>query len=208
MRPRIAASRFLIRLGGLVGSMAVAWMRPPDLVEFNRRHACIRVEDESMACSEAVDLNLSKEEITLLKHFPSAKARIILFGNGREKQSLTRRGHDITRVGDLHLGEGAFEPGLQVLGKAQIPAGSAAAAKDYDVAWLGGIFYSKIPGRKILVARLKQIGSTLKPGGYLVCQFLLDARGGRSSVSFLCKCLFAYMTLGNFRLQSGDAIRE
>lgn len=213
MHPRIVAGRFLIRLGSLVGSMAVAWMRPSDLVEFNRRHACVRVGNESLARSEAADRNLTKEEIVLMQKLPARKMRIILIGDGREEQALAQKGHDIALVNeDLCLksatGAGASKHDLQVRAMVHAPLGPADATDSYDAAWLGGIFYSKIPGRKIRVALLKKIGSSLKPGGHLVCQFLLDARSRRSSRGVLLRRLFAFLTLGNFRLQGGDAIRE
>lgn len=213
MRSRITVGRFLIRLGGFVESMAVAWMRSSDLVEFNRRHAYVPDGNDSFTRSEATDRNLSKEEIVLLQKLPSASAKIILFGDGHEKSALAHRGHDVTLVSeDLCLASamrtGTSTGDLQMWAMVHAPLGPAGVAVSYDTAWLGGIFYSKIPGRVTRIALLKQIGSALKPGGCLVCQFLWDPRGRRLSVAVLLRRLFAFLTMGNFRLQNGDAIRE
>lgn len=212
MRPRIAAGRFLIRLGRLVESMAIAWMRPSDLVEFNRRHACVPDGNDSFTCSEAAERNLTKEEIVLLQKLPASNARIILIGDGREESALAGRGHDVTLINEYLCLASAIEAGtstrdLQVPAMVHAPLGLAGAADSYDAAWLGGIFYSKIPGRAMRSVLLKQIGSALKPGGCLVCQYLWNPRGRRSFVVVLLRRLFAFLTLGNFRLQNGDAIR-
>lgn len=213
MRSRITVGHLLIRLGRFVESLAVAWMRPSDLVEFNRRHAYAPDRNDSFTRSEATDRNLTKEEIVLLQKLHSANARIILFGDGREELALARKGHDVTLVSeDLCLasaiGTEISNHDLQMRAMTHAPLGLADVSDNYDVAWLGGIFYSKIPGREMRTALLKQIGSTLKPGGCLVCQYLWDPRGRRLSVAFLLRRLFAFFTLGNFRLQNGDAIRE
>lgn len=192
--------------------MAVAWMRPSDLVEFNRRHAYVPDGNDSFTRSEAADRNLTKEEIILLQKLPALKARIILFGDGREEPALARRGHDVTLVNEYlclasAMGTGVSAHDLQMRAMFHASLGLDSVADSYDAAWLGGIFYSKIPGREMRTTLLKQIGSALKPGGCLVCQYLWDPRGRRLSVAVLLRHLFAFLTLGNFRLQNGDAIR-
>ncbi len=182
---RISAARFLIHCGRFIESLAVAWMRPSDLGEFNRRRESVPIDVNQI--SQAAVYDLSNDERALLRGLPFSPARILLLGDGREKQALVRDGHEVTVARE-------FSP--------------EAMSGRFDAVWLGGIFYSQIPGRKARVSRLRQIGSAVRPGGHLLCQFLLNVRGGRSSFLFLCQRLFAYLTLGNFQLQEGDAIRE
>lgn len=183
MSKRIAAARFLIRCGGFIESLAVAWMRPSDLMEFNRRHEHVWSHEKRI--SKAAIYELANDERALLRELPVSPSRILLLGDGREKSALIRGGHDVTWAREIQ------------------PAGNSGR---FDAVWLGGIYFSKIPGLKMRAGLLRQIEMVLRPGGCLVCQFLVNGWSRVAAARF--RRLFALLTLGNLQLQQGDAIRE
>lgn len=182
--PRIFAARFLIRCGGFSESLAVAWLRPSDLFEFNRRRGVF--PGGAGPLSPAGGYELTHDESALLRHLPCPPARILLLGDGRELQALMRMGYEVTPAHDLRLG-GWTGP--------------------FDAAWFGGTLFSKVPGVKMRRGLLRQVATSLVPNGFLAAQFILDQRSGGALAAFFYR-LFALLVLGNFHLQKGDAIRE
>ncbi|MFH0845430.1 MAG: class I SAM-dependent methyltransferase [Pseudomonadota bacterium] len=213
MRPRIKLGRFLIRLGRFINSLAVVVMRPDDLVEFGRQTYAHPESVEHLCREETVDLGLTSEETALLEKTPLKRGRLLLLGvgGGREAIPLARLGFDVTGVdfvGDLvrRSIENAKERGATISGLVQEISTLDVPDKSYDIVWLSAAMYSCIPTRRRRVDMLRRIRKALEPGGYFICQFRWDTRGGPSHRGALARKAAAFLTVGNLQYEPGDML--
>lgn len=205
--------RFLIRLGRFINSLAVVIMRPDDLVEFGRQTYASLESVENLCRKETVDLGLTAEETALLEKVPLKRGRLLLLGvgGGREAIPLARLGFDVRGVdfvGDLveRSIENAKERGITISGLVQDVSKLDVTDNTYDMVWLSAAMYSCIPTRRKRVEMLKRIRKALKPGGYFICQFQWDTRGGPRPRGLLARKAVAFLTMGNLQYEPGDKL--
>ncbi len=213
MRPRITLARFMIRLGKLIESLAIMVMRPDDLIEFSRQCYVRPHMVDIWGSDERMEQGLRPEETALLHELPLKEGRLLLLGvgGGREAIPLARMGFSVTGV-DFVPGmvekavENAAQRGLSIEGLVQEISELDVPAHSYDVVWLATAMYSYVPTRQRRVEMLKRIGKALRPGGYLVCGFRWDARGGFSRQGLRARRAVACLTLGNLWYEPGDEL--
>jgi SAM-dependent methyltransferase len=213
MRPRIVLSRFLLRLGVFIRSLAIMAMRPDDLVEFSRQAYTKPRELRYWSSEEMVAGGLTPSEKTLLENIPLKKGRRLLLGlgGGREAIHLAKLGFAVTGVDFVpemskRAQENAARHGvnievlIQEVSQLEVPAGS------FDLAWLSNSMYSCVPIRTRRVEMLRRIHQALRPGGYFICSFHWEKRVGFSAKVELARKIFAYLTLGNLSYEPGDKL--
>jgi 2-polyprenyl-3-methyl-5-hydroxy-6-metoxy-1,4-benzoquinol methylase len=213
MRPRITFGHFLIRLGRFIQSLALMVMRPNDLVEFSRQTYARHKMVEDCGRQDLVYPGLHLAERVLLERLHLTGGRLLLLGvgGGREAIPLARMGFEVTGVDFVpemveKAKENAARHGVKMEGLAQeiskidVPAGA------YDVAWLSAAMYSCVPTRGRRVEMLQRISKALKPGGYFICQFRWDTRGGSAHIWELARKVVAFLTLGNLWYEKGDTL--
>lgn len=202
----------MIRLGKLIQTLAVAVMRPDDLIEFNRQSYADPVSVKGWSCAKVLDDGLTPEEKDLLEHSPVRSGRLLLLGvgGGREAIALARCGFQVTGV-DFVAGmvestkanasrRGISFGGLvQEISQIDVPNGS------YDLAWLSARMYSCIPTRRRRVAMLRRIARALRAGGCFICQFHWNPQRQPLWLSPLQHAV-AWLTLGHLRFEPGDAL--
>jgi SAM-dependent methyltransferase len=213
MRVRVSLARGLLGLGAFVQSLAVAVMRPDDLVEFSRLSYADPRNVDAWAEDDLVNSGLSAEELELLAAVPARNGDLLLLGvgGGREAIPLARMGFRVTGVDyiaamvDRAL-ENAARRGVHIEGLVQeisqldVPAGA------YDVVWLSRYMYSCVPTRTRRVEMVRRIARALKPGGVFLCQFQWrpgPLPRGRAS---LVRRVIAVCTLGNLAYETGDTL--
>src|SRR5512136_1323121 len=100
MRLRFAAGRSLVRLGRFIQSLAVAVMRPRDLLDLTRSTYSSPESIAGWAEPGIVDAGLSADESTLLEKTPFRNGELLLLGigGGREAVPLASRGFRVTGV--------------------------------------------------------------------------------------------------------------
>lgn len=213
MRLRIRFSRFLIQLGAFVQSLPVLVMRPDDLVEFSRQSYARPHDVEGWAEDALVDSGLSVDEQDLIKAVPDTTGNLLLLGvgGGREAIPLARMGFRVTGVDYVStMVERAkentsrrgiwFEGIVQEISQLDVPLNS------YDVVWLSSSMYSCVPTRHRRVEMVRRIASSLKPGGFFLCQFHWNPRYHLTWRGRFVRRLIAACTLGNTEYEEGDIL--
>ena len=76
----------------------------------------------------------------------------------------------------------------------------------YEVVRLSAATYSSIPTRQRRTAMLKRIATTLKSGGYFICQFHWDTPQTFSPKVERARKVFAFLIRGNLRYEAGDML--
>lgn len=213
MRVRVAAGRFLIRVGRFVQSLAVMVMRPGDLVAFNRSVYSSPASVAGWAEDSLVDAGLSADEKALLDKVPARGGELLLLGagGGREAVTLAAMGFHVTGVDFVpelaaRAEENASRRGRPVKVLVQDMCRLEVPWSFYDVAWLTSGAYSSVPSRRRRLEMLARVRRALKPGGYFLCQFLCsDEREFRSGWELLRRG-FSWLTLGNLSYMRGDRL--
>lgn len=213
MKPRIAIGEKILSFGGFVQSLAVAVMRPNDLIEFGRRTYAQKSNVAGWASDDVIRSGLSPDEEALLKKLPLRKGHLLLLGvgGGREVIPLARLGFAVTGLDFIaemveKAKDNARRNGVTMDGLVQELSQLDLTRKTYDIVWLSAAMYSCIPTRKRRTAMLRKIHESLKPGGFFVCQFHWDERAGQNYSAELLRKAFAFLTLGNFRYEAGDGL--
>lgn len=213
MRVRTAAGRFLTRFGRFVQSLAVAVMRPDDLVEFSRLAYTTPEALEFWGGKGSRAFELEPSERALIDRIPlrGGRALVLGVGGGREAIPLARMGFAVTGVDFVpalvRLAErNAAGQGVSIEGSVQDFSRLDAAEGAYDLVTLFTAMYSCIPTRARRVDALKRVRNALRPGGYFICgyQYLSGLPG--SAKADRLRRLVARLTLGNTGLEKGDMI--
>ena len=213
MRVRTAAGRFLTRFGRFVQSLAVAVMRPDDLVEFSRLAYAKPEALEFWGGKGGRAFELEPSERALLDRIPlrGGRALVLGVGGGREAVPLARMGFAVTGVDFVpalvRLAErNAAGQGVSIEGLVQDFSTLDAAEGAYDLVTLFTAMYSCIPTRARRLDALKRVRRALRPGGYFICgyQYLSNLPG--SAKADRLRRLVARLTLGNTKLEKGDMI--
>lgn len=213
MRYRIRLSSFLIRLGRFIQSLPVVVMRPDDLVEFSRQTYAKPTNVKNWSEKNRVNGGLTREERSLLANIPLKKGRLLLLGvgGGREAIPLAKIGFQVTGVDFVPemvemAKKNAAERGIEIDGSVQDISKLDIPADSYDVVFLSAAMYSCVPTRNRRVEMLKTIWKALKPGGFFVCEFHWDNKGGGSPKAEFIRKSLAFFTLGNFWYEKGDML--
>lgn len=208
-QPRIAFSRFLIRLGGLIQTLPVAVLRPDDLIALSRSY----YERGVWGQPDLVGLGLLPDETALLGETGVRGGDLLLLGvgGGREVVPLARLGFRVTGVDFVpemvaQAQATAAQSGVPLAAYVQEISRLETPAAAYDVAWLSSRAYSCIPTRARRVGMLARIARALRPGGHFVCQFAWDSRRKLSALGSGLRRAVAWLTLGNHQAEDGDAL--
>ena len=213
MNLRIKAGRFLLRLGSFIQTLPVVIMKPDDLIEFSRQTYNKPTKIASWGDTSLVDSGLTEDEVDLLSKIPDKKGELLLLGlgGGREAIYLAKIGFNITGI-DFIPGmvkqaiKNAAHHGINITGLVQEMSALDIPHESYDVVWLSKSMYSCIPTRKKRVAMVKRIHTSLKPGGYFICQFHRDQSTQSSKKVIFLHRLIAFLTFGNFAYEPGDLL--
>ncbi len=178
MRFRITASKIFLKFGEFIKSIAVAVMKPEDLIEFGKttykKHLSISAFSDPKLLSDGLGIN----ELKILENIPPEPGRLLVLGmgGGREAIALSKMGYDVTGTdfvkemceSALVNGKNAgveFKVETQEMSEPEFSPGS------FDVVWLSTGMYSAIPSVKKRKKFLKKVFSILSPGGYFLLQF-------------------------------------
>jgi len=213
MKPRIAVTHFLIRIGRFIQSLAVMVMRTDDLIEFSRRTYARPEAAEIWGRDDLIDSGLTPDEINLLDRIPVSHGRLLLLGvgGGREAVALGQRGFDITGVdfaADMvaKSKENCARRNLRFQGLVQEISRIDVSVASFDVIWLGDGVYSAIPTSSRRVEMMKRIRSALKNNGYCICQFFWRREKRTCHTLELFKKFFGLLTWGNIHYEDGDTL--
>ena len=213
MRPRVALAKFLVRMGHFIQSLAVAVMRPRDLIEFTRLTYADPKDIQGWTDRDLVDSGLTPAEESILKKIPLAGGRLLVIGSGggREAFVLARRGFDVTGVDNVagmaeKAKENAVERGLNVRFLVQDITMLDVPERSFDIVWLTAGLYSLVPTRKLRAALLERIGSALREGGYCICGFYKSGDRRATSQGAILRKIVQYVTLGNLHYEKGDIL--
>jgi len=213
MRPRIALVRALIRLGGVVQSLALPVMRPRDLVGLNRLHYTRPEVVELLSADDYVDGGLTPGEAALLERPPPRQGRLLDLGAGagREAIALARMGFEVTCIDFLpamteKTKANAARHGVRIEALTQEVTGLDLPAGSFDIAWLTSQMYSSIPGQAGRVRMLQGIAHVLKPSGIFACQFRWHPPFSKTRVADLARRVVAVVSAGYVRFQNGDQL--
>jgi SAM-dependent methyltransferase len=210
---RIKTSRFLIRLGRFVESLAIQVMRPQDLIEFGAQSYRNPGAVEGWSRRDFVAEGLIPCEKDLLKDIPLKNGNLLLLGmgGGREAIPLAKMGFSVTGVDFVpemveQAKRNAREQGIEIEGMVQEISNIEVPANSYDIVWLCSTMYSCVPTRKKRLEMLRRIRCALKSDGYFVCQFHWEPHRGYGSRGAIVRKLFSYLTLGNLTYERGDIL--
>lgn len=213
MKPRVAIGEKILSFGGFVQSLAVAVMRPNDLIEFSRQTYAKKSNVASWASDDIIRSGLSPDEEALLKKISLRKGHLLLLGvgGGREAIPLARLGFAVTGLDFVtemveKAKNNARRKGVAMDGLVQELSQLDLTRETYDIVWLSAAMYSCVPTRKRRKAMLRKIHESLKPGGFFVCQFHWDERAGQNYLAELLRKAFAFLTFGNFHYEAGDRL--
>ena len=188
-------------------------MRPPDLMEFNRRRYVNPAAVAEWGEDSLVDLGLSPGEHDLLAQLPIKSGRLLLLGlgGGRDAIALAKMGFSVVGVDFIQdlvakAEEHATRYGVTIQGLVQEISQLEVPPASFDVVSLSPAMYSCIPTRRKRVEMLHRIKDALKPGGYFLCQFILDPGRKLNPRAELARKAFALITWGNRWYEPGDGL--
>jgi SAM-dependent methyltransferase len=213
MNLRAKLGYFLIRLGRFLPFLAVALMRPQDLIELNRQRYIRPGAIDDWGSEELVGNGLTATEQELLEGIPlkSGRALILDVGGGREAIALAHRNFEVVGL-DFNPGmvataqKNAARHGINLEGMVQEISTLEIPAESFDLMVLFAAMYSSIPTRHKRIQMLKRINRGLKHGGYFLCQFNLDPNFNLSSRAMHACRFLSLLSRGNRDYESGDVI--
>jgi SAM-dependent methyltransferase len=212
MTIRIHLGKQVIRLGRFIESLAPVVMRPDDLIEFSKQRYHRAGSVEEWGNEDVVIGGLSPLEKELLEQVPCKQGRLLLLGlgGGREAIAFAHLGYEVLGVDYLaemvaKARENAAKQGVSIQSRVQEISRLEMPPHTFHLAVLFAAMYSMIPTRRRRVEMLRRIGRSLKPGGYLLCQFYFDDAGIGRRFAWVRKTV-AFLTLGNFWYEPGDRI--
>ena len=204
MRSRVMLARFLIRLGEFIRSLAIMVMTPEDLVEFGRQSYAERSIVRLLSAEQFISTGLDPFEEILLDKVPMRKGRLLLLGlgGGREAIQLSELGFEVTGVDFvpemiIEAQRNACRKGLKVDALRQEISKLEVPSESYDVVWLSAPMYSSIPTARRRVQFLERAWKGLKPGGYMVLQYLGGTPLASRSLPDLLRKAVALIAWGN-----------
>lgn len=210
-KPRISLARSLVRLGRFIQSLAISVMRPEDLIEFSRLAYASTRSTEDWSRDGFIDDGLSQNELSLLDETPLKAGRILLLGvgGGREAIPLARRGYAVTGVDYVpamieRAIASAAKRGISIQGFVQDIAKLDVPPESFDLVWFSPRLYSCIPTRRRRIGMMRRVASSLRPGGFAVCQFHWDPSARDSRWSSFLRRAAAWLSLGYREYEEGD----
>ena len=213
MKHRVAIGEKILSFGGFVKSLAVAVMRPSDLIEFSRRTYAQTSNVAGWASDDVIRSGLSSDEEALLKKIPLRKGRLLLLGVGGGREAIPMAGLGFAVTGLDFIAEmvekakdNARRNGVTMDSQVQELSQLDLTPETYDIVWLSAAMYSCLPTRKRRTAMLRKINESLKPRGFFVCQFHWDEGAAQNRTAVLLRKVFAFLTFGNFRYEAGDQL--
>lgn len=213
MNLRVPLGRFLIRLGNFIESLSLVVMRPDDLMEFNRRRYDNPEAVGHWGEDSLVEEGLTRGEQDLLAQLPIKKGRLLLLGvgGGRDAIALAKRGFAVVGVDFIQdlvakAQEQAVRHGVAIEGLVQEISRLEVPPASFDLAVISPAMYSCIPTRGRRVAMLRRIFAALRPGGYFLCQFILDPGQKHNPRAILARKAIALLTWGNRWYEPGDGL--
>lgn len=214
MNQRVKLGKFIMRLGNFIESLAVVVMRPDDLVEFNRSIYASPSAIASWASESLLDEGLTVGEKDLFAHLPIEHGRLLLLGlgGGRDAIALAKMGFEVVGVDFIRelvakAEENAARHGVSIQGLVQEISQLEVPPASFDLGLIFAAMYSCIPTRGRRVEMLTRIKAALKPGGYFLCQFILEPDKRPDSRSELARKGFALLSWGNRWHEPGDVLR-
>ena len=203
-----------MQLGRFIESLAVVVMRPADLVEFNRLTYASPSTISAWGEDSTVAAGLSPGEKDLLAQLPIKHGQLLLLGlgGGRDAIALAKMGFEVVGVDFIQelvakAEENAARHGVSIQGLVQEISQLEVAPASFDLVILSAAMYSCIPTRRRRMEMLTRIKAALKPGGYFLCQFLLDPDSKLNRRAELARMAFALLTRGNRWHEPGDVLR-
>jgi SAM-dependent methyltransferase len=186
-------------------------MKPDDLLSFSKQTYGEAKSVDYWNAEKHINSGLSQGEKELLEHLPIRRGRLLILdlGGGREALVFAQMGFEVVGVDYIpamveQAVARARSRGFQIQGLVQDKSHLELPRESFDLAVLFAAMYSSVPTRQNRVEMLDRIWRSLKPGGYFLCQFLcIPAASRRGEV---LRKLLAYLTLGNFRYETGDII--
>ena len=188
-------------------------MKPRDLVEFTRRTYARPASVEGWAEDALVDAGLTTAERDLLGRVPldGGRAIVLGLGGGREAIPLAVKGFAVTGVDFVpalvrRAEENAARRGVRIEGLVQDISAFEVRGGEFDLAWMTAGTYSSIPTSRRRRETARRILRALRPGGFFVCDFLIDPEAGSSPFGERLRRAFAWLTLGNVGYETGDRL--
>jgi 2-polyprenyl-3-methyl-5-hydroxy-6-metoxy-1,4-benzoquinol methylase len=209
---RIRLARGLVQVGAFIQSLAVAVMRPADLVEFSRQSYARPENVEAWSEESLIDSGLNDDERELLTQVSGTGDLLLVgLGGGREAIPLARMGFRVTGVDYIaatveRAKENAARRGLKIEGSVQEISKLEVQENAYDVVWLSRAMYSCVPTRFRRVAMVQRIASALRPGGLFLCQFLWCATPRQRVKAEFLRRVIGVISLGNMSYEKGDRL--
>lgn len=207
----MALGRFLVRLGRFIESLALAVMRPDDIIEFDKLKYGDAASVAQWSEEQLLAGGLSATEKSRLEQVPVKRGRVLVLGvgGGREAIALAQLGHEVVGVDFVQemvdrAEANAAQQGVKIRGlvgdfsRLDLPPGS------FDLVLLQSAMYSGVPTRNRRVQMLQRLGRFLKPGGFFLCDFYFNPVVNRGAARL--RQAAAYLTLGNFGCQEGDTL--
>lgn len=214
MNQRIRLGKLFIRAGSFIQSLAVVVMRPVDLVEFNRLKYASPSEVSAWGAETLAAAGLTAAEKDLFARLPIKQGRLLLLGlgGGRDAIALAKMGFDVVGVDFIpelvaQAQENAARHGVSLKGVVQEISQLEFPPASFDLGLISAAMYSCLPTRERRVAMLTRIKTALKPGGYFLCQFILDPEKPVNPRAQLARKVFAFLTRGNRWLEPGDVLK-
>jgi len=201
---------FLKKIASFICSLTVVIMKPNDLVEFTRQNYNMKEVQEKWGDEDYLINGLYPSELNLLEKIPFKKGRLLLIclGAGREAIPLARMGFEVVGVDFVptmvsRAMEYADRQGVRIEALVQGITNLNLPRDSFDLVWCTNEIYSFIPTSKKRLDLLSTISDTLKPEGYFLCSFRLNAKAKPNPHAESMRKFLAWATLNSW-YETGD----